>query len=166
METLTKEEFWDPLAEKYPDLMTEFRAWIDKYKERVDWSNIFFSFVKYHDLPVAVQIGIFFQFMAETSWKHRAWNGEQFTVEEAVQGITDYFEEETAFRSDPPKRFHVCGNTCHPDQTTCNNYCNQKTVNGEKFTGPMPDSPAEIPFNRTTGRYEVEGGYQNLTPKQ
>lgn len=160
MDTLTKEDFWDPLEAKYPELVGEFKKWIDEYKQRVGWEHIFFSFVKYHDLPVAVQIGIFFQYMAETSWMHRSKNGEQITVEEAVEGVTDYFEEETSFRADPPKRFHLCGVTCEPNKPECNNYCNKKTVNGEKFTGPMPDDPAEIPFDKTTGRYEVERGQE------
>ena len=72
MESLTKENFWNALTEKYPEEMQKFGEWIDEYKERVDWDNLFnglkgpfTSSPKYHELPTAVQFGIFYQFTVE-----------------------------------------------------------------------------------------------------
>lgn len=81
MEKLTKEGFWNDLMKKYPDEMKLFCNWIDEYKKRVNWNDLFntnakhqnkVAFVhvrseapKYHDLPLAMQIGIFLQYVTE-----------------------------------------------------------------------------------------------------
>jgi hypothetical protein len=79
MESLTKENFWNELMEKYPEQMKVFCAWIHEYKKRVNWDELFNDITletiqgivverrsrKYHELPIAMQVGIFFQFMAE-----------------------------------------------------------------------------------------------------
>lgn len=80
--SLTKENFWNDLADKYPEEMKHFCAWIDEYKKRVDWDELFNSnstFIdgagegapapKYHDLPIAMQIGIFIQYYLENPRK-------------------------------------------------------------------------------------------------
>lgn len=77
-ESLTKENFWDGMNEKYPMAMQKFCTWIDEYKKRVEWDmmfrerhgrdaddNVKFEKPKYHDLPLAMQIGIFGQFSNE-----------------------------------------------------------------------------------------------------
>lgn len=78
--SLTKENFWNEMYEKYPDAMKTFCAWIDEYKERVKWDSLFYNEsddfyeyavkgrrIKYHDLPIAMQIGIFLQFVSEVN---------------------------------------------------------------------------------------------------
>ena len=70
MENLTKENFWNDLMVKYPTAMKIFCAWIDQYKKQVGWAELFDptgskkdkDLPKYHDLPLAMQIGIFLQF--------------------------------------------------------------------------------------------------------
>lgn len=59
-------EFWDKLKEKYPHAMKDFSEWIDQYKRDVNWNWIFnethstsANIPKYHDLPDAMQFGIF-----------------------------------------------------------------------------------------------------------
>jgi hypothetical protein len=87
METLTKENFWDEIEQKYPKAMAHFKLWIDKYKSEHDWGFLFNESIgftdryrddngywteskkwtkapKYHDLPVAMQFGIFLEFVA------------------------------------------------------------------------------------------------------
>ena len=83
MKNLTKENFWNEMHQKYPEQMKRFCAWIDKYKARVNW-NILFNHQlygkqykhsktsmkqipapKYHDLPLAMQMGIFMEFCGE-----------------------------------------------------------------------------------------------------
>lgn len=66
-ESLTKENFWNELYDKYPDKMKVFCSWVDEYKEKVNWEQLFGNAgKKYHDLPIAMQIGIFIQFTTET----------------------------------------------------------------------------------------------------
>lgn len=85
---LTKENFWNELQEKHPKDMKVFCDWIDEYKKRVEWDKVFHvpqydiwmgtpdglkqvtgkQFArapKFHEIPVAMQIGIFFQFVCE-----------------------------------------------------------------------------------------------------
>lgn len=81
IDSLTKEEFWNDLMEKYPAEMKEFCAWVDEYKKRVDWDDLFYNHlagarrnsywmnIKYHHIPVAMQIGIFLQYVSESN-KH------------------------------------------------------------------------------------------------
>lgn len=81
MERLTKENFWNDLNNKYPEIMWKFKTWIDEYKKSVAWKILFNDESeikvgskigpKYHDLPYAMQVGIFLQFVAEnkeTKW--------------------------------------------------------------------------------------------------
>lgn len=83
---LTKENFWNELYVKYPDKVQEFCDWIDEYKKRVHWDMLFFNNrkaspqskcrsnpVKYHDLPLAMQLGIFIQFRAEVMTLNNNW---------------------------------------------------------------------------------------------
>lgn len=78
MESLTKENFWDTLYEKYKGEVQQFYDWIDEYKKRMNWNMLFNSqsdyqnangknapSPKYHELPIAMQWGIFQQFCAE-----------------------------------------------------------------------------------------------------
>lgn len=76
---LTLENFWNKLTEEFPKEVKHFGAWIDEYKKRVDWDNLFSenrvwhkeyvpgsnTYVKYHDLPLAMQFGIFCQYVVE-----------------------------------------------------------------------------------------------------
>lgn len=78
METLTKENFWNEMEQKYPKAMEHFQNWINGYKADNDWhllfnedtSNtkdmsdnfIFNSVPKYHELPIAMQFGIFVEY--------------------------------------------------------------------------------------------------------
>lgn len=79
MDKLTKENFWNELHQKYTGEMEQFCEWIDEYKKQVDWNILFNSqsdyqnadgknakAPKYHELPVAMQIGIFLQYVAES----------------------------------------------------------------------------------------------------
>lgn len=69
METLTKENFWDEMEQKYPKAMAHFKEWIDRYKSEHDWEDLFNHNTeyqdtlapKYHELPIAMQFGIFLE---------------------------------------------------------------------------------------------------------
>lgn len=82
METLTKENFWDEIEQKYPKAMRHFKEWIDNYKAEHEWKGLFnanynkepwSNYIggpevteapKYHELPIAMQFGIFYQYMS------------------------------------------------------------------------------------------------------
>lgn len=74
---MTKEDFWNGIKEKYPSHFEKFSVWIDEYKKKNDWNKLFNAqgegyenpkivAPKYHDLPAAMQIGIFTQFVSES----------------------------------------------------------------------------------------------------
>lgn len=81
-ENLTKENFWNGIKEKYPKASKEFCDWVDAYKEENNWDSLFNSdYVpafqeptcpapKYHDLPIAMQFGIFVQFVFDMRDKY------------------------------------------------------------------------------------------------
>jgi hypothetical protein len=81
MEKMTKANFWDGLKTEYPDQTTDFLMWLDEWKRRERWNELFgeghlyakgvgeqliVRNVKFHDLPNAMQIGIFIQYTVET----------------------------------------------------------------------------------------------------
>lgn len=87
-DVLTKENFWNDLVLKYPEQMNTFMVWIDEYKARVNWGSLFNRNIhhplseatltpKFHELPTAMQIGIFFE----------------FTTEHKSVGINDLFDD-------------------------------------------------------------------------
>ena len=70
---LTKAGFWEPLKEECPRGMKLFVEFIDKYKAENDWDTLFGPFIygeapKYHDLPTAMQFGIFTEFVEGTGF--------------------------------------------------------------------------------------------------
>lgn len=77
MEKLTKPDFWTPMMEAHPELMKKFCGWIDEYKKSNNWKELFGAHLminsnpaelvpKFHELPSAMQLGIFMQF----AWEH------------------------------------------------------------------------------------------------
>jgi hypothetical protein len=73
-EGLTKEIFFNQLANDYPKGMKTFCDWIDSYKKKVKWYHVFgterHKYIKYHDLPWAFQVGIYIQFIQERGGCH------------------------------------------------------------------------------------------------
>lgn len=72
MLSLTKENFWNGLMERYPEGTKHFCEWIDKYKEEVGWNKLFGEGIKFHDLPIDMQYGIIARFDSE---KHNGKEG-------------------------------------------------------------------------------------------
>lgn len=61
--SLTKENFWNEMMQKYPHSMAQFCEFIDWYKRHVSWDDLFrpgddSPFLKFHDIPFLMQIGI------------------------------------------------------------------------------------------------------------
>lgn len=98
MEILTKDNFWDRMKEQYPKAMDKFLKYIDQYKIDNNWDSLFQGdktlgehtyyktepSPKFHELPVAMQIGIFDQ-----------WQSSLETTEEAAFYNIQVFIEET-----------------------------------------------------------------------
>lgn len=67
-ESLTKENFWNEIEQKYPNAFKVFSDWIDEYKKEVGWDTIFPIIrldnesgngykeyqIKFHNLPHAM----------------------------------------------------------------------------------------------------------------
>lgn len=79
-ENLTKENFWNEMQEKYPQSMAVFCVWIDEYKKENNWNDLFgndqitqrkeyWADIKFHHLPIAMQYGIWQQFVEHNGHK-------------------------------------------------------------------------------------------------
>jgi hypothetical protein len=102
--SLTKENFWDELTNRWPGEMHRWCTWIDEYKKRVNWDKLFAPGIKFHDIPIGMQLGIFNDYTMEvdhryqlvegapTSW--RAWANDirEFICEEECSARQDHFE--------------------------------------------------------------------------
>ena len=109
METLTKENFWNDLQEKYPAGMKIFCEWIDKYKGKYGWNNLFgehktfyqgnlvcIGFApKFHQLPYAMQIGIWLEFESEMSVRATKPFYYNHARKQIIAFIKDLHEEST-----------------------------------------------------------------------
>ena len=96
METLTKENFYNEMKEKYPKIMDEFCVWIDEYKKENKWITLFGAMgdmegtaPKYHELPIAMQLGILSEFVHYFSSKYEDQVVDFFT--EAKSMFQEFF---------------------------------------------------------------------------
>lgn len=78
-EGLTKENFFNEMMILYPKAMAEFCSWIDDYKKVVNWDKLFpnpykdpriKNPLKFHNLPYAMQQGIWIEFVGQTLHKY------------------------------------------------------------------------------------------------
>lgn len=101
--SLTKENFWNDLQANHPKAMKLFCDWIDDYKLRVGWNGLFNMNVyhplnksntpKFHDLPIGLQIGIFFQFTTEVDYFNLFKMYENpISMEDFTEAIKKWFE--------------------------------------------------------------------------
>lgn len=74
MDNLNKDNFWNPMREKYPDAIDHFCKWVDEYKKSVNWDKLFGATArpdyvheapKFHDLPIEFQFGIIGKWILE-----------------------------------------------------------------------------------------------------
>jgi hypothetical protein len=86
---LTKENFWNELYAKYPGEVQQFCDWVDKYKQSINWVLLFGQSEmtvdmapKFHEIPIAMQIGIFLQYVSES--------GARYSIELEVGDADDF----------------------------------------------------------------------------
>ena len=84
MEILTKANFWDGIEKKYPSEFIQFAEWIDKYKAENHWKDLFPSDIKFHQLPGAMQLGIFIQYTIDESHWFKMQIGDTEMYEEGI----------------------------------------------------------------------------------
>ena len=86
MKGLTKENFWNEMYEQYPEAMKMFCTWIDEYKEEVGWDWVFSPSVKFHDVPLEMQVGIIVRFIDEVSGLKKEYERD-FSVGRVKQSV-------------------------------------------------------------------------------
>lgn len=84
MNNLNKEGFWDPLSEIAPDAVEKFKKWVDEYKKEVNWGSLFPAGIKFHDLPIELQMGIVTRFDMEMKTPVE-------DCKDAIEAATNYF---------------------------------------------------------------------------
>lgn len=98
---LTKENFWNEVELSCPQSFAKFKAWVDTYKDSVEWNKFIkpvpgytggavgFRYYKLHDLPIEFQVGVVLRFADEM--KLRFFLPVHF--EYIPQGIKDWFHQ-------------------------------------------------------------------------
>lgn len=106
--------FWYALSTQHPLQMHDFRNWIDEYKRRVHWPQLFNTGdmmnygrmvgdnisqhnPKFHDLPQAMQIGIFIQYTVENGGA--VFFTDMDSMKAIINGISQWFQHEEALAS-------------------------------------------------------------------
>jgi hypothetical protein len=102
---LTKEGFWNEMMEKFPKATKQFCGWLDRYKEAVHWTDLFpskqrqhyWSDIKYHHLPYAMQQGIWIEFIRQNLVEYfeqvERHMSELYDFEEDVKNVFFVIEE-------------------------------------------------------------------------
>lgn len=97
---LTKDNFFDKLKPEHPIGVATFDKWIDDYKVAVEWNRIFKCHqdvynkvvcdVKFHDLPYAMQFGIFVEFAMQMVDLEEPYCAERVELNDLSGLITDF----------------------------------------------------------------------------
>lgn len=97
VKSLTRENFWDHVWEISHGALQEFCDWIDEYKKANNWDqlfgNTFHKSTKFHDLPIAMQLGILYQFMYENNYEPEL-TFDTPNLEMLLQNIEEFFFEQ------------------------------------------------------------------------
>jgi hypothetical protein len=101
-------KYWMDLQSQHPEKMGLFFRWLDKYAKDNKWSELFnygspsyakmgWHHPKFFDMPIAMQAGIFAQFMAEQAEQSHATDKPKLSFfEHTAASIRRYFTEHTA----------------------------------------------------------------------
>jgi hypothetical protein len=102
---LNKENFWNGMMVKFPKATKLFCEWIDQYKKAVSWDNLFNNYspasptddehmhmVKFHDIPYAMQQGIWIEFVMQTLHKYFEQPEYNYSLD-LEQDIKTFFSE-------------------------------------------------------------------------
>lgn len=82
MKNLNKENFWNEMQEKHPITMKKFCIFIDEFKEKHEWNRMFNPKIKFHDIPIVMQIGVIHNFFIELDLKI---NSNEFENHEGIK---------------------------------------------------------------------------------
>ena len=79
------------MKEFYPNAFSAFSLWIDDYKKSVNWQSLFNDTTskpspKFHDLPNAMQIGIFLEYVKFETF-------ENWTIETLIESYFSTLEQ-------------------------------------------------------------------------
>lgn len=108
---MTKADFWDKIQSEYPEEMGEFLSWLEEYKRRENWSDIFGETgqhnvfpsvgikwtdrIDFFNLPNAMQIGIFIQYTVEQGGEDFFQPGWFYnSMADMIQAIRQWFHDE------------------------------------------------------------------------
>lgn len=78
--------FWTFIKEACPMEYAKFSEWINEYKKTVRWENYFLPEIKFHHIPLMMQIGVMIEYINGQSHNYT------FTIEEKFDA-TDLFTD-------------------------------------------------------------------------
>lgn len=124
---MNKENFWNDIEQKYPASVSQFKKWVNIYKKKNNWCDLFRieqtrhtiendeegnlqgiyididpkTFTpKYHDLPVAMQFGIFLQYVYERDTSSRYFLLTNWLVKDFETDVKQLIEDSFKFWED------------------------------------------------------------------
>ncbi|OQA11747.1 MAG: hypothetical protein BWY67_00734 [Bacteroidetes bacterium ADurb.Bin397] len=92
---MNKENFWNGLYEQYPKAVKEFCDFIDEYKAENNWNELFGDKVKFHHVPVEMQLGIWMEFIFNQGCGSADFSleGDCFEIENLYEWASEWFRE-------------------------------------------------------------------------
>lgn len=106
--SMLKDSFWAEIKERWPGEFERFTAWVDDYKRKEDWDQMFpptiivggkngpleSQTIKFYRLPSAMQIGIFMQYCIEENHRYELLEGQPKSMGKLVDMVKEWFCEE------------------------------------------------------------------------
>lgn len=134
---LTPDNFFNQATQEWPLAMERFQAWIDQYQKLVRWPRLFINrqkcrgvqckpdFIKFHELPLEMQVGILFTFFGSEDQVCHSWQ-DMLKQENQIGAIIDLFGDLEKFLQEEKALVpcRKCGCTehdpcIHPDHGNC-----------------------------------------------
>jgi hypothetical protein len=105
----TKENFWNELYTAFPEGTQIFCDWMDRYKANNNWNELFNSdsnwqdangknalAPKFHNLPYAMQLGIWIEFVIENTPEWEIENMSKYDLREDISEYVKHVLQATA----------------------------------------------------------------------
>jgi hypothetical protein len=65
MENKNQHPFWSATKKAAPTIYDSLLKWVDQYKIELKWDQLFAPGIKFHDLPIEMQVGVISKFLHE-----------------------------------------------------------------------------------------------------
>lgn len=95
-ENLNYQNFWPEAKEQWPLAVESFCKWIDEYKQSVNWRMLFQEHIKFHHIPLEMQLGVLIEFGISIIGGGRSTNkvrADAFLVTDVLEKVDKYLND-------------------------------------------------------------------------